>query len=276
MILVTGGTGRVGSHVVRALLERDARVRVLVRDPAAARGIFGDAVELAIGAWERPSSVRRALEGIDRVFLSGPDDRRRVGWESAAIDAAAELGVRQIVKLSSHVATPGALVAFWDWHGRIEEHLRRSGVPAVYLHAAFSMTNLLMSAPQVATEGRLYAPAGDARIAMIAVQDARDYLLTGPEAVTFAQVAEALSAAIGRPVEFVDVPDAAAAQAMVDAGLPEFVAQQIVTIFALARQGDAEHVSAATEALIGRPPTDVASFLRGCAPLFSSASSTAA
>jgi len=85
-----------------------------VRDRAKARNLFDDEVELAIGDFADPSSVRAALEGVDGVLLSGADDPRRVGWETSAIDAAAAAGVGRIVKLSTIGAEPGAPVAFWD------------------------------------------------------------------------------------------------------------------------------------------------------------------
>jgi uncharacterized protein YbjT (DUF2867 family) len=227
-----------------------------------------------------------ALDGVADVFLSGADDPRRVEWETTTIDAAAAMGVRRIVKLSSLEAEPGAPLAFWDWHGRIEQHLQKSGVDAVILRSSFYMSNLLAAAEQVAVEGRLYAPAGEARIAMVdpydvgaaaAVvltsegHDGATYVLTGPGAVTYAQVARELSAATAREVEFVDIPDEDAKRAMVQAGLPEFVARQVVGVFAAARRGALEQVTATVESLTGRPPHDLASFVSDQARLFSPA-----
>lgn len=283
MILVTGATGTAGSQVVRALSEQSQDVRVFVRDPDKAESLFGDAVELAPGDFTDPRSIQAALEGATEVFLSGPDDPRRVEWETTAIDAAAAAGVRRIVKLSSIVAKPGAPVAFWDWHGRIEQHLSESGVPAVVLRSSFYMSNLLAAAEQVAHEGRLYAPAATARIAMIDPRDVgaaaaavlttpghdgRTYVLTGPNAITYAQVAADLSAATARSVDFVDVPDEGAKQGMIQTGLPAFVADQIVKVFALARQGVAGQVTATVQSLTGTPPRPFASFARHHAALF--------
>src|SRR5262249_62420941 len=174
--------------------------------------------------------------GADALLLSCADDPRRVGWETAAIDAAVAAGVRRIVKLSAMAAEPGSPVAFWDWHGQVERHLQASGAGWVILRASWYMTNLLAAAPQVAAEGRLYAPAGEARIAMIDPRDVgaaaaavlsdsgheaglghegHTYLLTGPRAITYADAAAELSAATTSTVELVGVPAHAARQARI-------------------------------------------------------------
>jgi uncharacterized protein YbjT (DUF2867 family) len=287
MILVTGATGHAGAEVVRAVRERGERVRALVRDPQQAREKLGDGVELALGDFADPRSVRAALVGVDDVVLSCADDPRRVAWETSAIDAAAAAGVRRIVKLSAVGAAPGSPVAFWEWHDRVERHLIASQVPGVILRSSFYMTNVLAAAEQVAAEGRLYAPAAGARIAMIDPRDVgaaaaavlstpghegRTYVLTGPEAITYAQVAAELSAATGRAVEFTDIPDEEARQGLMQAGLPDFVAQQVVKVFAMARQGVAEQVTATVQSLTGRAARDVASFARDHARLFAPAS----
>ena len=194
--------------------------------------------------------------------------------------------MRRIVKLSSISAEPGAPVALWDWHGRVERHLRHSAINSVVLRSSVYMTNLLTGAEQVALEGRLYAPAGDARIAMIdprdvgaagasalttSGHDGRTYVLTGPQAITYAQVAAELSAATARHVEFIDLPDEHARQGMVQGGMPDAVAEQVVKVFAMLRQGMAERVTDGVESLTGRPPRDFASFAHDHAFLFAPA-----
>ena len=283
MILVTGATGGTGSHVVRALLGQNEDVRVFVRDAEKARALFGNAAEIAVGDFADAQSVRAALAGAEAMFLSGADDPRRVEWEIAAIDAAVAQGVRRIVKLSSITAGPASPVAFWDWHGRIEEHLRTARVAAVVLRSSFFMSNVLAAAGQVAHEGRLFAPAGEARIAMIDPRDVGDaaacllttpvevhgaFVLTGPAAITYAEVAAELSAATGRDVEFVNVSDDDARAGLVQAGLPDFVAEQIVAIFAQARQGVNGEVTGTVESLTGRPPRGFGAFARDHADLF--------
>jgi uncharacterized protein YbjT (DUF2867 family) len=283
MILVTGATGNAGSHVVRELQKRGALVRAFVRDSERARERLGDGIEPAIGDFADIESFRAALEGVEDVVLSCADDPRRVEWETTAIDAAATAGVRRIVRLSTIAAAPGAPVAFWDWHGRIDEHLRASAVPSVILQSSFYMSNLLAEAQQIAAEGYVCAPLDGARIAMIDPRDVgaaaasvltsnghegRTYALTGPEAITYERVAAELSAATGRQVRFVEVPDDVARQGILEAGLPDFVADQLVRIYQQLRQGSAGQVTDAVEALTGRPPRGFAAFARDHAQLF--------
>jgi uncharacterized protein YbjT (DUF2867 family) len=298
MIVVMGATGNAGSEVVRALTARGGRVdgrvgalvRAFVRDPGKARRRLGEDVDLVTGDFADQRSVRTAFEGADALLLSCADDPRRVGWETAAIDAAMAAGVRRIVKLSAATAEPGSPVAFWDWHGQVEQHLRASGAGWVILRASWYMSNLLAAAPRVAAEGRLYAPAGQARIAMIDSRDVgaaaaavlssaghegQTYLLTGPRAITYAEVAAGLSAATASRVEFIDVPDEAAHQAMIHDGMPGFVAEQIVAMFGRLRQGVAAQVSPAVEALTGSAPRDFGSFALDHARQFAPIAATA-
>lgn len=286
-ILVTGATGNVASRVVGQLQERGALVRAFVRDPGKATKVLGDAlgdtVEIAVGDFSDVPSVRRALDGVDAVFLACANHPRQVEHEIGAIDQARDAGVRRIVKLSAFGAEIGSPVAFWDWHGRIEEHLQESEVPSVVLRPSFAMTNVLGSAEQIRHTGSLFLPADGASVAMIHPgdvaaaaataladegHDGHTYVLTGPEAITFAHVAHELSAVVGRQVRFVAVPDAAAQQALVASGMPEFVADQIVTVFGMLRHGVQERTTDAVRAIAGRTPQMFAAFARQHAQAF--------
>lgn len=87
------------------------------------------------------------------------------------IDVAADMGTRHLVKLGAKGAQLGSSVAFWDAHARIEQHLRDSGVPSVVLRPSTYATNLLAGAETIRAMGRLFAPAADAKIAMIDPRD---------------------------------------------------------------------------------------------------------
>ena len=282
-ILVTGATGNVGSRVVRELRERGVAVRAFVRDPARAAAMLGEGVELAVGDFGDSGSLRRALEGVEGVFLGCSNQPRQFEYETRAIDAAKQMGVRRIVKLSARGTEKGSPVAFWDWHAQIEDHLQGSDVPSIILRPSFSMANLLASAEAVQYTGKLFVPAGDARISMIHPQDVaavasvaliedghegETYTLTGPEEITFGEVAARLSEAAKREIGYLNVPDEAALQGMTEQGLPEFVAAQIVTVFTILRQGAQERTTDTVRSLTGREPRGFAEFAREHALLF--------
>ena len=99
-------------------------------------------------------------------------------------------------------------------------------------------------------------------------EDGQTHVITGPEAITWAEIAAELSAATGREVEFVDVPDEGAKQGLIAAGVAEFVAEQLITIFGQLRQGVAERVTEGVSLLTGTRPRSFAEFAREHAHLF--------
>jgi uncharacterized protein YbjT (DUF2867 family) len=285
-VLVTGATGTVGRHVVRALQDRGLEPRAFVRDPAQAADVLGPDVELAVGDFADRASLDRALEGVARVFVSCGNVPGQVGHECTAIDAACAAGVERVVKLSGPRPADGSPIPFERWHAQIERHLIASGIPWVLLRPCTYMTNLLMHADAVRHTGRLMAPAGAAEIAFVDPRDVAAcaaaalaepghvcsaYALTGPAAITFEQIARELSAATDRPVAYVDVPEPDARAGMVAAGLPEPVADAILAIFAVQRAGVMARTSDTVRALTGREPRAFARFAHEHAELFGAA-----
>jgi len=196
-ILVTGATGTVGSTLIPLLRARGRDVRALVRDPDRAQRISAAGAQIVQGDFGNPASLRAALDG---VFLACGNVPAQVEHECGVIDETERSGARRIVRLSARGAAEGSPVAYWHWHAMIERHLRMSSTPATVLRPRFLMTNLLGAAEGVRHQGMLFAPAADARIAMIhpgdvaavaavalteSGHDGRTYVLTGPEAMTY-------------------------------------------------------------------------------------------
>lgn len=285
-VLVTAATGNVGSRVVRELAERGVAVRAFVRDPDRAAALLGNDVELAVGDFSDPDSVRGALAGADRLFLACANVPGQVDHESHAIDAAKQAGVARIVKLSAAAAAVDSPLLFPRWQGRIERHLQRSGVPAVLICPRFLMSTMLAAAEAVRHSGRLLAPAGRARIAMIhpadvaaavavaLTEDGHEgsrYVLSGPRAITYEEIAGHLSQATGRTIEFVDVPEDAARQGMLESGMPPAVADFLVRLFRALRQGLDEKTNDTVRAITGAEPRGFGEFAREHAALFGAA-----
>jgi uncharacterized protein YbjT (DUF2867 family) len=278
--LVTGATGNVGGHVVRARSTRGVAVRAFVRDPDRAARALGPETELAAG------SLDRALAGVDRVFLACGNVPEQVAFEKAVVDAAAAAGVSRVVKLSGPAAAVDSPRVFERRHGEIERHLAASGLPRVLLRPRTYLTNLLAYARTVAGTGMLFAPAGTARISFVDPLDVgaaaaecligqdhegRTYTLTGPEAITYERIADELSAATGRTITYVSVGDDDARRAMTADGLPPMVADAIVAIFADQRTGSMAGTTPALRDLIGREPRTITDFARDHAGMFRAA-----
>jgi uncharacterized protein YbjT (DUF2867 family) len=259
-------------------------IRTFVQDPDRAAEKLGDGVELAAGDFSDTASLHRALESVDHLFLTSADGPQKVEHENAVIDAAAAAAdVSKIVKLSTLGAKVGSPLPPFDWHGRIEQHLRLSGLPAVILRSSFYMSNLFASAEAIMHIGKLFAPANGARIAMIDPRDVATVAavvlttdghegqtceLTGPEAITYERIAEELSAATGRPVEFVDVPDEAARQGFVEAGMPDWLVKHLIGVFKIIREGALEQTTDTVRTLTGRDPRTFTQFARDHAGFF--------
>jgi uncharacterized protein YbjT (DUF2867 family) len=279
-ILVTGATGNVGGHVVRALTRRGVPMRALVRDPGKAARVLGPEVETASG------DLAAALAGTDRLFLACGNTEGQIEYECAVIDAAAAAGITRVVKLSGPDASAGSPLIFERWHAEIERHLAASGLPNVRLRPRTFMTNLLAYARTVAQSGMIFAPAGPAAISFVDPRDVagaavecltgdghegRIYTLTGPEAVTYDGVARELSVATGRAVTYVHVNDEDARKAMIGDGLPPMLADAIVAIFASQRAGSMTGTTDAVRDLTGREPRTIARFARDHAAMFAPA-----
>jgi uncharacterized protein YbjT (DUF2867 family) len=240
-------------------------------------------VELAVGDLEDPASVRAALAGVDRVFLCVPNLPHQLALETTVIDAACDAGVRRMVKMGALGSRVGAPVAFWDTHARIEDHLRASGLPAVVLRLSYYATNPLGSAPAVGATGCLFMPAADATVAAVDPRDVaavaaavlgqdghegRAYTVTGPEAVTRVRWRRGCRWCWAAGSTTWTSPDDAARGAMREAGLPPWMADQIVAVWGELRQGVASSPTDLVRVLTGPEPRTVTDFLRDHADAF--------
>jgi uncharacterized protein YbjT (DUF2867 family) len=269
VILVTGATGHVGSELVRLLAEAGTPARALIHSPDKAAPIQRLGLETALGDFEQPDTLDAAMAGCDHLFLLSPPNPRQPQQEHHVIDAAKRAGVAHVVKLSVPWADPDAGLVFCRWHGQIEQYLAESGLAHTLLRPSNFMQNFLMSAQPVADQGILYGMTGEGRVGYI---DARDvaavaaqvltspghqgtsYTLTGPEALSAAEVAKRLSAATGRQVRYVDVGPDAFRQALADAGLPGWLVDGLVESHTLFAAGHAATVTDEVAKVTGRPP----------------------
>lgn len=267
MILVTGATGKVGAEVVRALQAARAPFRAGLRSPGKTKGYEAVAFDL-----DRPETFGPALAGIDELFLLSSGGTER---EIPVVEAAKKAGVRHIVKLSVWGAEKEDF-AFARHHRAVEKRIEASGLPWTFLRPNGFMQNFSTSlAPAILTQAAFYFPFDfshsivDARdIAAVAARvltnagghARKAYALSGPESLSNPRIAEKLSAATGKAIRFVEIPEAAFRAALLESGLPVAYADDYLDLLRYYRTGGGEGVTPDVAKVTGRPATSFDQF----------------
>jgi uncharacterized protein YbjT (DUF2867 family) len=262
--------------------ELPAPVRAMVR-AAGDHSRLPEGVEIAVADFDDPASLAAALTGTGRAYLVTPSSEQAEAQQLRFADLAAQAGVRHLVKLSQLAAAPDSPVRFLRYHAAVEQHVRDLGIGYTFLRPNLFFQGLLAFAKSIAADGRFFAPIGDAAVSAVDVRDIADvaavalsepghegvtYTLTGPAAVTHAQIAAALTAATGHEITFTDAPPEAFAGAL-HGIMPPWQVDGLIEDYAHYRRGEAAAVSPAVAEVTGRPPRDVAQFARDYASAFS-------
>jgi uncharacterized protein YbjT (DUF2867 family) len=258
-VLVTGGTGTTGSRVVAGLRERGVPVRVASRRPAAGQVRF---------EWADPATHAPALDGVRAVYLVAP-----VGAADPApivapfLDLARERGVRRVVLLGSSAVADGS-----PGLGELPALVRAAVPEPTVLRPSWFMQNFLGDQPLARSareHGELVTATGDGRvgfvdagdIAAVAVHALADevphvgsHVLTGPEALSYADVAAVFTEVVGRPVRHRPVGVAELAARHVADGLPPDYATFLAGLDGDIARGAENRTTSAVQDVTGRPP----------------------
>ena len=278
MILVTGATGKNGVEIIRRLSGRKERVRAMVRPHnGILRGTPNAELEYVEADFDDPASLRKVLRDVQRAFLVTNSSEHVEERQLRFVDLAREAGVRHIVYLSQLHAASDSPLRFLRYHAAVEEALRRSGMSYTNLRPNLYMQGLLMIGRSIASEGRFFAPAGDARVSVVDVHDiaavavaaltrsgheGKTYDITGPAALTHAEMAAQLSEALERPVAFVDLPEREFREALRGFGMPDWQADGLIEDYAHYRRGEASNISSAVKDVTGEAPRPFMTFAR--------------
>lgn len=286
MILVFGATGKVGSQVMARLVGARVPVRAFVRELAKGAQWAKAGAELAQGDANDAGAVARALSGVDAVFLLSQANGEQ---ESGIVEQAVRAGVKRVVKLSTMSAGLDAPFPMARLHAAVEDKLRESGLGWTILRPGMFAQNLLQFADAVRTGGAITGAYGEGKVAPIDVRDIAEvaiaaltqpghdgavYTLTGPEALTFAQMARKLTAAAGREIAYRDVSIETLRQVMTvqleKAGVPLRILDELTARQKHIAAGNGAHVSADVEKVLGRKARSFDEFARDHAAVFQS------
>jgi uncharacterized protein YbjT (DUF2867 family) len=280
--LVIGGTGTVGSEVVKQLLRRGEKVRVLTSSPGKLANLPPGA-EGAVGDLRNPSSLPPAFQGVDGVFMATAMSRDETAQGLAAVDTAKAARVRCFVYMSVHRASEAPHIPHFGSKLPIENAVAASGIQHSILSPnSFFQTDFFFR-DAILQHGIYPQPLGSAGSNRVDVRDiaeaaancltqaghnGKNYPLVGPDSLTGPQIAEILSRHLGREVRYGgDDLDAWAAHAK--QVLPEWMVAQLRTMYDYIQRhglGAAPGELAQVRALLGRVPRTYESFVAELAP----------
>lgn len=285
MILVIGGRSKIGSALIGELVARGEPVRALVR-PGESQAPPPQGAETVTGDLSDAESLRAAIAGADRMFLLCGPAEAEVELNRNAIDVAAEARVRLLVRSSILGSDAGSGATFVRDHGICDAYLSQSGVPHAILRPNLFMQNIPeTTVPSIDGDGNFYVNAGEARISMVDTRDVaavaatlltepghegETYEVTGPEALSYGDVAAKLSAAMDRKIAYVDVPDDAVRGSLLGFGLGEWLVGGLVDLYQDYRRsgtdGYAAQVTDTIARLTGRPARSLDDLLAEAVP----------
>lgn len=266
---ISGASGQLGKAVLAEIAARDARVqRVgISRTPAA----LADGIEPRLGDYDRPETLARAYEGLDRLLLIPSSDLRpgvRGAQNVAAIDAALAAGVGHIVLLSAlgtrQQAEPAVGASYWVG----EQHLVKTAPAWTIVRMGYYAESFAQEVRMSAGTGVLTG-LGESRVSYVSRDDVAAavagvltgdghlgaiYAATGPKSLGGAQRAAAATAWTGQPFGFVVLTSAQLRGGLAQAGLPEDVVNAVASIQADFTAGAFDVVTGDVERLSGRAP----------------------
>jgi uncharacterized protein YbjT (DUF2867 family) len=281
-ILVTGGTGNLGSEIVKQLAAAGASVRAQARHPQKAQDV-PPGIQLVAGDLAKPETLGAAMDDVDAMLLLSGMDPAQIEWQLNAINAAKRAGVRCVVKVSMLGADHHCTIPLARWHAQSEDDLAASGLEYTNLRPNFFMQNMLSYAGTIKSQGAFYGCAKDGRATTVDVRDiaavavvcltqpghhGKTYVIAGPEALTFAEQAAKLAEAVGKPVKYVDLPPETFRARLIAAGRPDWLADTITELFRSAADGKMEPHTDVIRAVTGRKPITFDEFAREHAPAF--------
>lgn len=282
MITVFGATGHIGQHLVPDLLARGESVRAVTRQGDGARplldpeGTAGSRLEMVALDLSAPDAAARAtavIDGATAVFLALPGTPEQPAQERIVVDAMVAADIRRLTKISVIGAVHDNAVVYGRWHAGIEDRIAELGLDATILRPGWFAENFVGSAPTIVSDGTVYGSAGNGSVSFVDSRDTaavaavtltdpayagRELTVTGPEAITFTQAAARLAEGLDREVGYVDLTDEQFRGALIGAGLPDDVADIVVSINVNARNGNLAVVTDTVQELTGKPARSLA------------------
>ena len=286
-ILVSGATGTLGSEVVKQLSSHaDVNVKAAARSVEKIKDL-GDRVKAISIDYNKPESLKEALKNVDKLFLLTPDVPNAHELASNLVNEAKKAGVRHIVKQSVMGADEDAEVGTMRLHHKAEKIIEESGIPYTFLRPNEFMQNFInFHGHSIKNNNAFCLPVENAKVSVVDVRDIaavavkalakngknasinKSYLITGPEALSYHQMAELLSNATGKKIGYVSISEEEARAGMKEMGMDNWLINTILELTNYYKKGHATQMSSAVEEETGRKPISFSQFANDYAQLF--------
>ena len=277
MILITGATGKSGSATARALNDLGQGYRALIRNPDKEEELKTLGAEVVIGSIEDNQSLINAMSGVNKVLILLPNSENQLALETQIVDVALQSGVKHIVKVSSIEATPDATSPIPKLHLESENYIKASGLEWTMVKPNFYMQNLLGSAATIKEQDKIFLPMGEGKTGMIDTRDvgkviakvlsenshtSKNYAITGPEILSFHDVAEKFSNVLERKIDYVDMPMATYKDILSKFLTNQWLLDSVIDLFVGIAEGGIEDKTNAYKELMGKEPKSLEEYIK--------------
>ena len=282
MICVTGAGGTVGSEIIKQLEAAKAPFRAAYFSKEKAEATRARGIDAVIIDYDRPESRGAAFQGCNKLFLLGPNELNQTQLELNAVAAAKAVGVRHIVKLSVMRADEEAY-QIAKVHRPVEKAIESSGIAWTFLCPNSFMQNVVTyMGKTIKAEGAFYSVSGQAKIGHVDVRDiaavavkaltepnheGKTYTLSGPEALTYDDLANELSKVLGRSISHINLSPSDYKKGMLAEGMPEEMADRMLDLEGYFREDQASRITNDIREVTGREPRRFPQYARDCASL---------
>ena len=286
MICITGAGGTVGSEVVKQLELAQVPFRLAYFSKAKVDAALAQGIDAVIIDYNHPETLRAAFQGCDQLFLLGPNALNQTQLELNAVEAAKAVGVQHIVKQSVMGAEDEAF-SLALVHRPVERAIEASGMAWTFLRPNSFMQNVVtFMGETIKTESAFYSASGEAKIAHVDVRDiaavavkaltepthrGQAYTLTGPEAMTYDELANELSKVLGRSISHISLSPGDLKHGMLAEGMPEAIADRMLDLERYYRENQASRITSDIKQVTGQEPRRFAQYSRDHASLLQSA-----
>ena len=277
MICITGAGGTLGTEVIRQLVAKKESFRGAYFSKEKAETARLNGIEAVLIDYHQPATLRAAFKDCDKLFLLGPNVPNQTELEIDAIEAAKAAGVGHIVKQSVMGANDESY-SLAKVHRPVEKAIESSGLRWTFLRPnSFMQNSVTFMGETIKAEGAFYSASGTAKISHVDVRDiaavafraltepdhqGKAYTLTGPEALTYDELAGNLTEALGRPIRHVSLPPSELRDGMLAEGMPDALADRMLDLERYFREGHASLITHEITNLTGKGPRQYAEYIR--------------